>query len=153
MQLLRRLGGEGGAELELVENPDEQQPRAFERAGQLLAPRFGNDDLLLPADALGDQGYITTWLDLRDQRFNPLDEDEDEELTGSLLIAMRQHDASSALGYLRSFARGIVVNAIELADPEGDRFRIDRDGIVTLTHQFSGLRDDLARGWRRVIED
>jgi hypothetical protein len=153
MQLLRHVGEEGAADLELVANPHEEQPRTFERAGRLLLPRFGNDDLLLLAAALGELGYSTTWLDLRDQRFNPLDDDYDDELLNELLPRMRRKDATAALTYLRSYARGIVVNAVQLADPDGDRLRIDRDGTVTLNHQRSGLGHDLAAGWRRVIAE
>src|SRR4051812_70690 len=99
MQLLRRLGDESGKDLDLVDNPDSRRPSAFESPGQVAVPRFGTDDLLLLADAMADRGYRLTWLDLRDERFNVVDEDDEEAAAGRLLGDLRRRDVTSALRF------------------------------------------------------
>jgi hypothetical protein len=151
MQLLRRSGGEGSVDLDLVDNPDNQRPTSFERPGQIAVARVGTDDLLLLADVMAERGYMATWLDLRDHRFNELDAEDDEILTGHLLGLLRRRDLDGALGFMAVQGRGLLVIGIELSSPEGIRVRINRDGIVTINHPFQGLKDDLTSGWRRVI--
>lgn len=152
MQLLRRLGDDAAdVGLDLVENPEQQRPAAFERPGQLAVARFGTDDLLVLAEAMAELGYMPTWLDLRDSRFNELDPEDDQFLSAHLLADLRRPDLESARRFLAVEGRGVLVLAVELSSPKGIRFRINQDGILTVGRPITGLADDLTSGWRRVI--
>jgi hypothetical protein len=151
MQLLRRLSGQGLSDLDVVDNPQHQRPTEFERPGQVVVPRFGTDDLIELADAMAEQGYRATHLDLRDHRFNVLPEGEEEFAEERLLRDLRNRDVDGARYFLSVEARDVFVIAIEFSAPSGFRFRLNRDGIVTTNHETEELRGDLANGWRRVI--
>lgn len=134
-------GKEKEPDFELIPNPIAARPSEFEDADHWV-PRLGSKALVDLAVASVDAGARVTRVEMLDRRANPIQSEEAEHVSESLLQAIRSDRPERAHRVLdeNSFSVGGVEIAIN-----NRRATVARDGVVTTTRP-----DDLVVFLKRV---
>jgi hypothetical protein len=112
-------------------------------------PSLGAEDLLWIADLAQRRGFDVEDFEFRTSTFDPLGDDEEQQLSRSLLAMFREGGASAAIEALQSELRNYALIGLGLATPQNDPMIIRRFGYVETTDE-SAAKDLLDEAWNEI---